>query len=138
MNELSMQELWSLVWNWWVRYDLGCDLIELVGNKVAWHWCEMEFHIHGLRIMGCYGFIRTMTEVDYEALVCDICIYIYIYICMCMLNPSWLIEYDWSVSVRNSLKSLGEIFRVVLQWSGRNSMAPVSGCPWWIPIYITW
>jgi len=26
MNELSMQELWSLVWNWWVRYDLGCDL----------------------------------------------------------------------------------------------------------------
>ncbi|QCD96505.1 hypothetical protein DEO72_LG6g1209 [Vigna unguiculata] len=23
---------------------------------------------------------------------------------------------------------------VALQWSGRNSMAPVSGCPWWCPI----
>jgi len=39
-------------------------------------------------------------------------------------------------SVRNSLGSLGEILRVVLQWSWRNSMAPVSGCPWWCPIYI--
>ncbi|QCD96777.1 hypothetical protein DEO72_LG6g1487 [Vigna unguiculata] len=39
--------------------------------------------------------------------------------------------------LRNSLGSLGEILRVVLQWSGRNCMAPVSGCPWWCPIYIT-
>ena len=28
---------------------------------------------------------------------------------MCMINLSLLIEYDWSVSVRNSLESLGEI-----------------------------
>jgi len=28
--------------------------------------------------------------------------------------------------------------RVVLQWSIRNSMAPVSGCPWWCPIYMVW
>ncbi|QCD78314.1 hypothetical protein DEO72_LG1g1946 [Vigna unguiculata] len=27
--------------------------------------------------------------------------------------------------------------RVALQWSGRNSMAPGSGCPWWCPICIT-
>ncbi|QCD82410.1 hypothetical protein DEO72_LG2g2748 [Vigna unguiculata] len=27
--------------------------------------------------------------------------------------------------------------RVALQWSGRNPMAPVSGCPWWCPICIT-
>ncbi|QCE05909.1 hypothetical protein DEO72_LG9g918 [Vigna unguiculata] len=39
--------------------------------------------------------------------------------------------------VRNSLGSLGEILRVVLQWSGHNPMAPVSGCPWWCPICIT-
>ncbi|QCE10264.1 hypothetical protein DEO72_LG10g1492 [Vigna unguiculata] len=32
---------------------------------------------------------------------------------------------------------LGETFRVALQWSGRNSMTPVSGCPWWCPIGIT-
>jgi len=43
----------------------------------------------------------------------------------------------WSVSVLNSLRSLGETFRVALQWSGHNSMAPVSGCPWWCPICIT-
>jgi len=34
------------------------------------------------------------------------------------------------------LGSLGEIFRVVLQWSGCNSMAPDSGCSWWCPICI--
>jgi len=28
---------------------------------------------------------------------------------MCMINLSWLIEYNWSMSVRNSLESLGEI-----------------------------
>jgi len=39
-------------------------------------------------------------------------------------------------SVRNSLKIPRWDFRVVLQWSGRNSMALVSGCTWWYPIYI--
>jgi len=34
----------------------------------------------------------------------------------------------------NSLGSLGETSGVALQWSGRNSTAPVSGCPWWCPI----
>jgi len=43
----------------------------------------------------------------------------------------------WSVLVHNSLGSLGETFRVALQWSGRNSMAPVSGCSWWCPICMT-
>ncbi|QCD82101.1 hypothetical protein DEO72_LG2g2434 [Vigna unguiculata] len=41
------------------------------------------------------------------------------------------------VSVHKSLGSLGETFGVALQWSGRNSMAPVSGCSWWCPIGIT-
>ena len=36
-----------------------------------------------------------------------------------------LIKEVWSVSVRKSLGSLGEIPRVVLQWSGRNPMVPV-------------
>ncbi|QCD89507.1 hypothetical protein DEO72_LG4g453 [Vigna unguiculata] len=31
----------------------------------------------------------------------------------------------------------GETSEVALQWSGRNSMAHVSGCPWWCPICIT-
>ncbi|QCD82739.1 internalin A [Vigna unguiculata] len=38
-----------------------------------------------------------------------------------------LAEECWSVSVRNSLGFLGEILRVVLQWSGRNPMAPLGG-----------
>jgi len=55
---------------------------------------------------------------------------------LCMVNVLWLCEYGLSVSVNNSLESLGETFRVALQWSERNSMAPVSGCPWWCPICI--
>ncbi|QCD96360.1 hypothetical protein DEO72_LG6g1062 [Vigna unguiculata] len=65
-------------------------------------------------------------------------------------SPSRLSETPWperrvlarnmkgiGLKVRNSLESLGETFRVALQWSGRNSMTPVSGCPWWCPICIT-
>jgi len=40
----------------------------------------MEFHIHGLRIMGWYGFTGNMKEVGCEALVCDICIYMYVHV----------------------------------------------------------
>jgi len=47
-----------------------------------------------------------------------------------------LIWYAWSVSMRNSLEIPMWDFRVVLQWSERNSMAPVSGCPWWCLICI--
>ncbi|QCE04420.1 hypothetical protein DEO72_LG8g2456 [Vigna unguiculata] len=43
---------------------------------------------------------------------------------------SALCDYFLGLNVRNSLMSLGETFRVVLQWSGRNSMAPISGCLW--------
>ncbi|QCD83702.1 hypothetical protein DEO72_LG2g4049 [Vigna unguiculata] len=39
--------------------------------------------------------------------------------------------------VRNSVDSLGEVFRVVFQWSRRKPMAPVSGCAWWCPMCIT-
>jgi len=42
------------------------------------------------------------------------------------VNYYWF-DYDWFVSVRNSLESLGETFRVALQWSGRNSMALLVG-----------
>ncbi|QCD96547.1 hypothetical protein DEO72_LG6g1253 [Vigna unguiculata] len=42
-----------------------------------------------------------------------------------------------SVSACNSLGSLGETSGATLQWSGRNSMASVSRCPWWCPICIT-
>ena len=47
-----------------------------------------------------------------------------------MISVRLLLIYDFlSVSVCNSLESLGETSGVALQWSGRNSMAPVSGCP---------
>jgi len=56
----------------------------------------------------------------------------------CMIIIIWLFECIWYVSVRNSSKSLGEVSRSC--FSGRDviSMAPVSGCPWWCPIYVTW
>ena len=62
--------------------------------------------------------------------------YMYIFVGM-HVESVCLIKKVWFVSVRNSLGSLGEILKVVLQWSGRNSMAPVSRCPWWCPICIT-
>jgi len=34
------------------------------------------------------------------------------------------------------IKGESRWIRVVLQWLGRNSMAPINGCPWWCPIYI--
>jgi len=52
-------------------------------------------------------------------------IYIYIYIPV-RVKYYWF-DYDWSVLVRNSLESLGETFRVALQWSERNSMALLVG-----------
>ncbi|QCD95130.1 hypothetical protein DEO72_LG5g3223 [Vigna unguiculata] len=61
---------------------------------------------------------------------------------MCWILCTWMDfdELEWvgsrNVKVHKSLGSLGETFRVALQWSGRNSMAPVSGCSWWCPICI--
>ena len=52
----------------------------MVGIKVTWYWYEMKFYIHGLRIMGWYGFIGNMKEGGYEALVCDIRIYMYVHV----------------------------------------------------------
>ena len=45
---------------------------------MAWYWYEMKFHIHGLRIMGWYGFTGNMKEVDYEELVCDMYMYMHV------------------------------------------------------------
>jgi len=53
----------------------------------------------------------------------EYCLGCVIMFCMCQCIIPW--------------RSLGEAFRVALQWSGRNSMAPVSGCSWWCPICIT-
>ena len=39
-------------------------------------------------------------------------------------------------SVRNFLEISRWDLKVVLQWSGRNSMTPVSGDSWWCPICI--
>ena len=66
-----------------------------------------------------------------EDLVMDLCLKSYVQR-MCKFLAVYV---GWFVSVLNSLESLGETFRVTLQWLGRNSMVPVSGCPWWCPIY---
>ena len=58
------------------------------------------------------------------------------------VNMILIFSYCWIMNVGpcqriNSLGSLGETYGVALQWSGRNSMAPASGCSWWCPICIT-
>jgi len=48
-----------------------------------------------------------------------------------MISVLLLLNYDWSVSVCNSLESLGENSGVALMWLERNSMAPGSRlCGW--------
>ena len=102
----------------------------MVDVKVAWYWHELKSHIYGLREMDRYGTTeKEMKKVNYQEMVCDVYVYV--------INLYCVVWYDWSVSVRNSLEISRWDFRVALQWSGRNSMAPVSGCPWWCPICIT-
>ena len=114
---------WYMKLKWWVWYEFDMKH-ERVGIIVAW-WCyETEFHIPSSRKMNWYGLAGNTKEVNYEKLYM---MYVYIFVCM-YVESVWLIKKVWSVSVRNPLGSLGEILRVVLQWSGCNSMAFVSGC----------
>jgi len=130
---------WMIMREWcgsWVVNDgfgmiLTCDLNEKVDIKVTWYWYEMKFYIHGLRMMSWYGFTWNMKKVDYKGLAWDIYIY--------MHDKSFLIDWVWLVCGQyvNPWASRWDLM-VVLQWSGRKSMTPVSGSSWWCPIYIIW
>jgi len=87
----------------------------------------MRLYIHETGTMRWHGFnmeykwkVVTNVDVRFE----------------CMIIIIWLFECIWYVSVRNSLKSLAEVLG--LCFSGRHviSMALVSWCPWWCPIYV--
>jgi len=119
---------------------------------------------HELRMMGrvCYWHVEWMSGLDLTEHVISMrwgprfmgwwWSEVWIRNMMRMRNWSqglvWKCKYDfmfiycWAMNVGpcqriNSLGSLGETSGVALQWSGRNSMAPISGCPWWCPICIT-
>ena len=111
------------VWYWHVKWMSGLELKEHVIDMrwgprfMGWWWSEvwiqnvmrMRNKSHG-RVWNCKHVFDVLLLLFYEC---------------------------WSVSACNSLGSLGETSGATLQWSGRNPMAPVSGCPWWCPICIT-
>jgi len=113
---------WFMELKWWVWYGFDmrhewrwineCGMV-LVGNTFLHLWF-VKNEWNGSNMKYKWGWI---VKVDM--------IYIYIYIPV-RVKYYWF-DYDWSVLVRNSLESLGETFRVALQWSERNSMALLVG-----------
>jgi len=111
------------VWYWHVKWMNGLELKGYVINMrwdprfMGWWWSEVWIqNLTRMRdyLRGWYGNV----------------------------NMILIFSYCWIMNVGscqriNSLGSLGETSGVALQWSGRNPMAPVSGCPWWCPICIT-
>ena len=73
---------------------MACDFNEMVGIKMAWYWYEVKFYIHGLGRMSWNGF-----NMEHGM---DLVIKVGMRV-MCMINITLLIEYVWSVSVRNSM-----------------------------------
>ena len=119
-----IHEWWmmDIVGTWHVKWMSGLELKRhgidmrwgpiLMGGNDQWYGFNMWYE-WGFIFRCCYGIVI-------------------------MISILWLLIYDcWSVLVCNSLESLGETSGVALQWSRRNSMAPISGCPWWCPICIT-
>jgi len=139
-------ELWFMSFNmmWvWCLYEMihGIVMMSLVWVRhetwKCWYQCGMVMIWDGVP----YSWFENNELVWFgweRGELWETCMWcICIYVCM-HAKCVWLIKNDWSVSVRNFLESLGGTFRVALQWSGRNPMAPVSGCPWWCPIYMVW
>jgi len=52
MHGISMVMNWIdvLVWSWYVKQ------MRWLVIKVAWYWYEIQFYIHGLRMMSWYGY----------------------------------------------------------------------------------
>jgi len=131
-DEFGMDLIWDMEWfmgeEWWILgMILACDLNEMVGIKVTWYWYERKFYIHGLGRMSWYGFHMwyewgLVTEVGMRFL-CMIYILLVVWI--------WLVCGQYVIPWASRWDLM-----VVLQWSGRNSMTPVSGSSWWCPIYI--
>jgi len=121
---------WFMELKWRVGMDLAWDKSEGWLMNMTWCRYETHFYFHGLRFVNERDWHGIQRRMELPRLAWDI------YSCVLNNYLSWWWYGLWSV--RNSLESLGGVFRVVLQWSGRNSMAPVSGCLWWCPICITW
>jgi len=133
--ELGMISTW-IVHEWLDTYVCACGHKPGMSNNGSWWlvnlWYGFCMRRNTLLMIGNNELVMTQ-HMRNEDLVMDLCLKSYVQR-MCKFLAVYV---GWFVSVLNSLESLGETFRVVLQWSGRNSMALVSGCPWWCPICIT-
>jgi len=86
--------------NWYIGVTLACKVNEMGDIKWQWYWYEMRPYIHEIGRMRWHGFnmeyerkVVINEEMRFE----------------CMIIVIWLFKYIWYLSVRNSLKSLGEV-----------------------------
>jgi len=107
-----MNSVWTIMLHWW--HGIGIRWSSIPPNWEEWDGMKSTWNMNedGLQRMA-WG-VKCMINI--------ICLFGMWLVCCQYVNP-WVSRWD---------------FLDVLQWSGRNSMAPVSGCPWWCPIYITW
>jgi len=108
----------------------ACEIYEWVGTYGARYRYEVRPYTHGEVVINGIDSTCDTEEVlfcwDWRGIVSMIAILLLWILCLlglCQCVSPW--------------GSLGEIPRAALQWSGCNSMAPASGCPWWCPICIT-
>jgi len=133
--ELGMISIW-VVHEKLDTYICACGHKYGMSDNGSW-WLVNQWHGFGMRrntllMVGNNELvlIRHVRNEDWLQMLDEISCVMYVKILGCLLC--------WSMLVHNSLGSLDETFRVVLQWSRRNSMTPVSGCPWWCPVYMVW
>jgi len=107
-----MNSVWTIMLHWW--HGIGMRWSSISPNWEEWDGMKSTWNMNedGLQRMA-WG-VKCMINI--------ICLFGMWLVCCQYVNPR-VSRWD---------------FLVVLQWSGRNSMTPVSGCPWWCPIYITW
>ena len=107
-----MNSVWTIMLHWW--HGIGMRWSSISPNWEEWDGMESTWNMNedGLQRMA-WG-VKCMINI--------ICLFGMWLVCCQYVNP-WVSRWD---------------FLVVPQWSRRNSMDPISGCPWWCLIYITW
>ena len=107
-----MNSIWAIMLHWWHDIGMRCSFISP-------NWEERD-GMKSTWIMNENELQRIAWGV--KCMINIICLFGMWLVCCQYVNPR---VFRWG-------------FLVVLQWSGRNSMAPISGSPWWCPIYIIW
>jgi len=107
-----MNSVWKIMLHWW--HGIGMRWSSISPNWEEWDNMKSTWNMNEDGLQRMVWGVKCMINI--------ICLLGMWLVCSQYVNPR-VSRWD---------------FLVVLQWSGHNSMAPVSGSPWWCPIYIIW